>query len=222
MADYRTPSPLAREAMAYVLAGGRGTRLGGVDKPALVRGDRTLLAIALDAVDDARRIAVVRAVEDVPLSWRVSRVVVGPQGGGPAAAIEAGRAELARWPAIGRRADFVVVIAADLARGDEALAVLRDISVSPRRDGVVAVDPSGHDQPLLAIYRTEALRASIERNHPVAGLSMRRLIAGLDLRRTPLPAELCADVDTPADAERVRALLPPGPVRDLLDHRVPA
>jgi glucose-1-phosphate adenylyltransferase len=27
MADYRTPAPLAREAMAYVLAGGRGTRL---------------------------------------------------------------------------------------------------------------------------------------------------------------------------------------------------
>lgn len=27
MADYRNPSPLAREAMAYVLAGGRGTRL---------------------------------------------------------------------------------------------------------------------------------------------------------------------------------------------------
>lgn len=27
MADYRAPSPLAREAMAYVLAGGRGTRL---------------------------------------------------------------------------------------------------------------------------------------------------------------------------------------------------
>ena len=26
MADYRTPSPLASEAMAYVLAGGRGTR----------------------------------------------------------------------------------------------------------------------------------------------------------------------------------------------------
>ena len=33
---------------------------------------------------------------------------------------------------------------------------------------------------------------------------------------------LAHDVDTPADAERVRALLPPGPVRDLLDHRVPA
>ena len=27
MADYRNPSPLARDAMAYVLAGGRGTRL---------------------------------------------------------------------------------------------------------------------------------------------------------------------------------------------------
>ena len=45
MADYRTPSPLAREAMAYVLAGGRGTRLHELTdrraKPAVYFGGKT-------------------------------------------------------------------------------------------------------------------------------------------------------------------------------------
>jgi uncharacterized protein YbjT (DUF2867 family) len=45
--------------------------------------------------------------------------------------------------------------------------------------------------------------------------------AGLDAVIVDRPG-LAHDVDTPADADRVRALLPPGPVRDLLDHRVPA
>src|SRR3569832_1908585 len=45
MADYRTPSPLAREAMAYVLAGGRGSRLRELTdrraKPAVYFGGKT-------------------------------------------------------------------------------------------------------------------------------------------------------------------------------------
>jgi len=45
MADYRTPSPLAREAMAYVLAGGRGTRLYDLTdrraKPAVYFGGKS-------------------------------------------------------------------------------------------------------------------------------------------------------------------------------------
>ena len=44
-ADYRTPSPLAREAMAYVLAGGRGTRLYDLTdrraKPAVYFGGKS-------------------------------------------------------------------------------------------------------------------------------------------------------------------------------------
>ena len=38
MADYRTPSPLARDAMAYVLAGGRGTPADRADRPARQAG----------------------------------------------------------------------------------------------------------------------------------------------------------------------------------------
>ena len=45
MADFRTPSPLAREAMAYVLAGGRGTRLYDLTdrraKPAVYFGGKS-------------------------------------------------------------------------------------------------------------------------------------------------------------------------------------
>ena len=45
MSDYRTPSPLARDAMAYVLAGGRGSRLMELTdrraKPAVFFGGKT-------------------------------------------------------------------------------------------------------------------------------------------------------------------------------------
>jgi 2-phospho-L-lactate guanylyltransferase len=45
--------------------------------------------------------------------------------------------------------------------------------------------------------------------------------AGLEAVVVDRPG-LAHDVDTPQDAERVRALLGPGAVRDLLDHRTPA
>ncbi|MGH8776871.1 MAG: NTP transferase domain-containing protein, partial [Jiangellaceae bacterium] len=44
---------------AVVLAGGRGSRLGGVDKPALRIGGRTLLDTALVATAAARSTVVV-------------------------------------------------------------------------------------------------------------------------------------------------------------------
>jgi len=40
-------------AAAVILAGGRGRRLGGVDKPALRIGEHSLLDIAIDAVSGA-------------------------------------------------------------------------------------------------------------------------------------------------------------------------
>jgi 2-phospho-L-lactate/phosphoenolpyruvate guanylyltransferase len=45
--------------------------------------------------------------------------------------------------------------------------------------------------------------------------------AGLEAVLVDRPG-LAHDIDTPADAARVRDRLPPGAVRDLLDHRVPA
>src|SRR6187402_2187134 len=65
MADYRTPSPLAREAMAYVLAGGRGTRLYDMTdrraKPAVYFGGKSRIidfALSNALNSGIRRIAV--------------------------------------------------------------------------------------------------------------------------------------------------------------------
>ena len=65
MADYRTPSPLAREAMAYVLAGGRGTRLMELTdrraKPAVYFGGKSRIidfALSNALNSGIRRIAV--------------------------------------------------------------------------------------------------------------------------------------------------------------------
>lgn len=44
---------------AIVLAGGRASRMGGVDKPAIVVGGRSMLDAALSAVSDCTRIVVV-------------------------------------------------------------------------------------------------------------------------------------------------------------------
>ena len=97
-----------------ILAGGRGRRLGGRDKPALLVGDRSLLDIAIDAAGDC------------PI------VVVGPARDLPAGVLAATRGPARRWP--GGRASppgsprcrrspagaLIAVLAADLPGIDRA------------------------------------------------------------------------------------------------------
>jgi len=205
---------------AIVIAGGRGSRLGGVDKPALRIGELSLLERAVAAVGAARRISVVRHVDDVAIDARVSRTEERPARSGPASAIAAGLADLATpaWasrssrPIRGRR--FVAVLAADLPRAGEAFAALRRHRPHRRSDALIAVDPEGRDQPLLALYRTAALRSAIAAG-PTDGLSMFRLIAGLTVTRVPLDPELCADIDVEADAVAAGIVLPRAGVVDV-------
>jgi len=184
---------------AIVVAGGRGSRLGGVDKPALRVGDFSLLDRALGAVRAARRVSVVRQVDDVVVDTRITRTVEQPPLSGPAAAIAAGLADLERTPGRDPAPPFVAVLAADLPRVGEAFASLRRHAMPRKADGLIADDPEGRDQPLLAIYRTAALQAAVA-THPTDGLGVGRLIANLRLTRVPLEAVLCADVDDEADA----------------------
>jgi molybdopterin-guanine dinucleotide biosynthesis protein A len=89
---------------AIVLAGGRGSRLGHVDKPGLTVGDATLLDRVLAAVSDAERTIVVgpRRATSRPVIWcRES-----PAGGGPVAAVAAGCAHAS--------AETVLLVACDL------------------------------------------------------------------------------------------------------------
>ena len=106
------------------------------------------------------------------------------------------------------------MLAGDLPRVAEALAILARFLGAGSHDGhgvhdhggdgVIGVDDDSHRQPLLAIYRTAALRAAVTRlanAGPLEGSSVRQLIATLELVECPIPGELCHDVDTVADAD---------------------
>jgi molybdopterin-guanine dinucleotide biosynthesis protein A len=98
------------EVDAVVLAGGRASRLGGADKPALVVGERSLLAsvTAAAAAAGARVVVVVGPPRPglVLTAGRLRVVREDPPGSGPVPALRRGLAEVA--------APWVLVLAADL------------------------------------------------------------------------------------------------------------
>lgn len=67
-------------------------------------------------------------------------------------------------------------------------------------EGVLLTDPGGRDQPLVAAYRTDALRrglALLAAEHgSLAGLPLRLLTAGLDLARITADPLASFDCDT--------------------------
>lgn len=178
---------------AVLLAGGRGSRMGGVHKPALVVAGSTLLDRALAAVPDAAPVVVVGPETAVRRSVVWTREQ--PPGGGPVAGLAAGL-EL-----IGA-ASVVAVLAADLA-GVTADTVSR-LRAAVTADGAVLDD--GHAQWLIGVWHADALRRVLPRSP--AGASLRSVLGALDYARVAaLPGET-VDVDTPADLARVASQHP--------------
>jgi molybdopterin-guanine dinucleotide biosynthesis protein A len=185
---------------AIVLAGGRASRLGGIDKTALPFRGQTLLEHAIAAAEGAEDVVVVGA--GGPPGVRVVREE--PAGGGPVAALAAGLAALDP-----RDEDTVAVLAGDQPNASAGLAAVL-AAPAGTGDGRLAVDEDGRRQPLLAVYREGPLRAALARLGDPEGASLRELLSSLDLTEVPLPAELCADVDTPADAAALGIPIPSG------------
>ncbi len=185
---------------AVLLAGGRASRMGGVDKTALVSGGQTLSGHAIAAAAGARTVVLVglRASRTAPAG--VVQVREDPPFGGPVAAIAAGLA------AVADPAPWTLVLACDLVRPEAAVdRLVRAITGAGGADGLVAVDEDGRRQHLLALYRSDALRAAVRALGDPTGAAVRRLTGGLRLVEVPLPAALCADVDEPEDATRATA-----------------
>jgi molybdopterin-guanine dinucleotide biosynthesis protein A len=190
---------------AVLLAGGRASRVDGVDKTAFTSGDATLLDRAVEASAGARTLVVVGLREGrvPPAGALLTREQ--PAWSGPVTALAAG------LDVVARPAPWTLVLACDLPRAPEAVRALLEgpglhDGAGERRDGVLAVDSGGRRQPLLGLYRTGAVRARLEAlraEGPLVGLSLRRLLDGLDLLEVPVPDELSADVDTVADADRL-------------------
>ncbi|WP_051275122.1 molybdenum cofactor guanylyltransferase [Cellulomonas sp. URHD0024] len=184
---------------AVVLAGGRGTRLGGATKPEVVVGGRALLDHALAAVRDAAHVVVVgpRTVARPG----IPTVLEDPPDGGPVAGLAAGLA------AIPDPSALVVVLACDVPRAGAALPDLLRGAAGDGVDGARLVGAEGRPQHLVAVYWSAALRSALARMPSVHGASMRALVAGMVLVDVPDTDGSSADADTWPDVERLDAEL---------------
>jgi molybdenum cofactor guanylyltransferase len=189
---------------AIVLAGGRGSRLGGVDKPALRLGGATLLDRAVEAADGAARVVVVGP--ERPCSRPVTWTREAEPGSGPVAAVAAGLAEVGAVEVgaveLGAgevsAVEIVVLLAADLpAVTSEAVTRVRAAALP---SGAVLVDGEGRDQWLLSAWPAAALRAAFA--DPGRGLYS--TLGPLGPVRIADVAGASADVDTPEDLARWR------------------
>lgn len=203
---------------AVVPAGGRGSRMGGTDKPALLLRGRSLLEHLLDGLAPGVPATVVGP--ERPLALLVARPVAWcreePPGGGPAAALVAGAPALARLA--GGALDVVVVLPGDAPHAAQAVPALLDaLAGAPGALSAVAVDAAGRRQVLVAAHRAGALaeRAAELRRRPEgpAGVAAARLLPPPDrLVEVRVPEAVLADVDSPADLERLQRLgRAPGP-----------
>ncbi|MCU1657529.1 MAG: molybdopterin-guanine dinucleotide biosynthesis protein [Pseudonocardiales bacterium] len=177
---------------AIVLAGGRGTRLAGADKPALDVGGASLLDRVLSAVAAAERIVVVGPPRPVarPVVWCQEQ----PAGGGPVAGIDAGLAHVA--------ADTVAVVAADLPW--IAPAVPNLLAGTRHADVAVLVDADGRRNYLAAAWRREALAGALTALGGTTGAAARTLFTDVAVIEVPDPAGWGADCDTWDDLDAAR------------------
>ncbi|MGN0063493.1 MAG: molybdenum cofactor guanylyltransferase [Nocardioides sp.] len=184
-----TASPYA----AIVLAGGRGSRLGGVDKGAVLLADAPLLEHVLTALGGAAPVVVV--APERPTVRPVRFTLEDPPYGGPVAGIVAGLDSLAAGgeplPAL------VALVAVDMP-WVTADTFARLVEAVGERDGAFLHAADGYRQ-LCGVVRTDRLRAV--RPQVADGLSVRRLLAPLDLAVVQPTEREADDVDTWADLE---------------------
>ncbi|MEU6279834.1 NTP transferase domain-containing protein [Streptomyces sp. NPDC047028] len=184
---------------AVVLAGGAARRLGGADKPAVRVGGRPLLDRVLAACADAATTVVVAGPRPTarPVRWAREE----PPGAGPVAALDAGLRHTTAEHAVVLSADLPFLEAATLRR---LLTALGDTGA----DGALLTDADGRDQPLVAAYRTAALRRELTALAAapggLTGLPLRRLTGALHLTRVPDPLA-SFDCDTWDDIADARA-----------------
>ncbi len=158
------------DTTALILAGGKATRLGGVDKRELVVDGRTIFARQCEVL--APRVAeiLVSSPREVPGYRTVADAV---PGAGPLAGIAAGLAAAAT--------PWLLVVAGDMPYVSGALI---ELVLAHAGDGVDAVGIRIGDlpEPLLCLLRVAAARPVVAARLAGARLKASRLLTDGDLR----------------------------------------
>lgn len=235
------PAPrVPRVTEAVLLAGGRGSRLGGVEKAELQVAGRPLVAQWCAALAERGiTVAVVGPSRLAPLLPRGTMLTrEEPRFSGPASALyagwnalEAGHGETAPLRAEGvRGGEYFAVLAVDIVEPAALLDWLfAQLHLNGAADALIPVDRGGKDQLTCSLHALGPLRSRMAGVGPddVVGSSLRRLLlaedrpsgnrADLTVARSVLPDQLGADVDTPDDAQRLGVRAPrssPDPALD--------
>lgn len=172
---------------AIVLAGGRGSRLGGVDKATVVVAGQTLLERSLTAVNSARETVF---VGHSPVPEPIRRTLEYPPDGGPVAGIIAGFKMLAAG------ADWILVLAVDQPAADQVIPqILSAMAAAPAEvDVICTFDDEDFPQWLLAAYRRDAIEQAASTHAPGHGISMKRFTDNMNFHR--IESTFAGDIDT--------------------------
>ena len=189
---------MKQEVTAIVLCGGRGQRFGGVDKPLLRLGERTLLGHVIDRLrPQVDRIVLSCArLEDAYLEFGCAVVPDLKAGEGPLGGIVSALAEAPHSWLLTTPAD-TPFLPPNLV---EALAP------ACRREGAGVATAAGRRQNLTMLFdraRAESLRAFFESGE-------RAVHRWLDAHAVPtveFPANDFLNVNTPADLDAARRRL---------------
>ncbi|MCH8565980.1 NTP transferase domain-containing protein [Nesterenkonia sp. LB17] len=235
-ADTHPPElqPSAVKLSAILLAGGRGSRMGGVEKALLRRGQQTQIQRWLQELQrlDIRTVVVGPPSLKPQIPTPVPLVRETPAFAGPAAGVLAGAVELQRHErdtsAGAAPAGWTLLLAVDLTEPapllDWLLGQLEDSAQSEAATGtddpegapaaLLPCDHSGRHQYLSAAVPTGWLlrRAGALTPEEVEHRPLRWLLSGLEdaarLRHPVVPRGLSEDVDTLHDAHRLGVHLP--------------
>ncbi len=187
---------------AIVMAGGRGSRLGGLDKAAIVLQGTPMVDRCIDA---ARNFGAERVIVAGPVNAGThadAQVRENPPFSGPLAALGAGALEA--------QAPWVMVLACDLVTPveivDQLVYALR--AIPEDFDGIVLEDEDGYPQWLASAFRTEALLAAIAQYRSEAGTledaSLRAVFQKLRIQRRTARPGSTEDIDTPEQLAHAR------------------
>ena len=178
---------------SIIVAGGKGTRMGGMDKAMLPLGlsGKSLLEDVVASCPG--KVFIVGYPRNIGKSFEDSVTWVPDlnPGGGPAAGIWSGLARV--------RSDYVLISAADQTLSAGTVAQL--IAKASGNQGAWAIRSDGSGQPLCAVVRTELLRELLA---PTQGVNQSplRLLSSLSMVGVNVNPDEVVDFDTWQDVAK--------------------